>query len=50
VFTLWDAPGISGICGGASVPSARNCPYYGFLAPDYLNHFDTTSLRFLYVR
>ncbi len=50
-FTLWDAAGISPICGGANVGYGRNCPAFSVAAhASYPYHFDTSGSRELYVR
>jgi hypothetical protein len=51
VFALWDAPGISPICGGAAVEGPKDCPYFGQgSATDYPFHYDTRSSRQVFVR
>ena len=50
---LWDAPGISPICGGNGVAAPKNCPTYAQYAWTDMTtqpHFDTSSARQLYVR
>lgn len=49
-FGLWDAAGISPICGGANTAGGRNCPYISQTQATYAYHYDTTSNRQLYVR
>ncbi|MCK6545954.1 IPT/TIG domain-containing protein [Myxococcota bacterium] len=51
VFSLWDAAGVSPICGGANVPGSKNCPYFNQNQAAYPYHYDTASTpRELYVR
>jgi hypothetical protein len=51
VFSVWDAAGVSGICGGANVPGGKNCPYFNQNQASYPYHYDTASSpRELYVR
>lgn len=49
-FTLWDANGLSPICGGASDGLGKNCPSFTNSETSYPYHFDTTTYRELYVR
>ena len=49
-FGLWDAAGISPICGGANTLGGRNCPYFSQSHASYPYHYDATSNRQLYVR
>lgn len=49
-FGLWDANGISPLCGGANTAGGRNCPYISQTQASYSFHYDTTSNRQLYVR
>jgi len=51
VFALWDAPGISPICGGAEVEGPKNCPFFTQdSAAAYPFHYDTSSSREVFVR
>ena len=49
-LTLWDANGISPICGGANTARAKNCPSFTNAETNYPYHFDTATYRELYVR
>lgn len=49
ILVLWDAPGISGICGGAGTAGGKNCPVFGYLN-NYVYHYDNSNTRFFYVR
>lgn len=48
--TLWDAKGVSPICGGGNTPGGKNCPSFNQVNASYPFHYDTTSNRQLYVR
>ncbi|KVP96460.1 hypothetical protein WJ97_11260 [Burkholderia ubonensis] len=49
-FSLWDAPGISPICGGNNVGAPKDCPYFNQNQVNYPYHYDTGSSRQLFVR
>lgn len=52
-FMLWDAAGVSPICGGTTSAGPKNCPAYAQVAWTDLRlqpHFDTSSARQLFVR
>ncbi|KVP16848.1 putative Ig domain-containing protein [Burkholderia ubonensis] len=49
-FSLWDAAGISPICGGANVAAPKDCPYFNQNQASYPYHYDTSSSRQLFVR
>lgn len=51
-FGLWDALGVSPLCGGDNTPGGKNCPMFQAdlspYSPNY--HFDNASSRQLFVR
>jgi hypothetical protein len=50
-FALWDASGVSPICGGDFTPRGRNCPFFNSNQASYPYHYDTGSVpRQLFVR
>lgn len=49
-FALWDAAGLSPICGGANTGLGKYCPYFNQSQAGYPYHYDTVSSRQLFVR
>lgn len=47
-LSLWDADGVSPICGGGSVPGPQSCPTLEYTTWPY--HFDYTSYKEVYFR
>lgn len=45
---LWDAPGISPLCGGENVPGPGNCALFYYTSSTY--HYDLYSNRSIFVR
>jgi hypothetical protein len=49
-LSLWDAGGVSPICGGNFSPAGKNCPIFLNSETTYPYHYDTSTYRELYVR
>lgn len=49
-FNLWDDPGISNICGGANDGKGKHCPHFSAGSHGYPYHYDTGSVKQLFVR